>query len=84
MESSNPNSMAEEKELPTTNPSNEAHDKRRRIGFFLIGIGAFLCVFGFLITMVMISQGANFNVALYGATGVGGVSLFGGLVAVMG
>ncbi len=84
MESSNPNSKAEDKESLKTNPSTEAHDKRRRIGFFLIGIGAFLCVFGFLITMVMISQGANFNVALYSTTGLGGVSLLGGLVAVLG
>ncbi len=32
----------------------------------------------------MISQGANFNVALYSTTGLGGVSLLGGLVAVLG
>lgn len=83
METSNSISKAEEKETLTSYAQTETHSKRRRIGFFLIAIGVFLCVFGFLITMFMMSHGANFNVALYGATGLGGVSLFGGLVAVM-
>jgi len=82
MESSNLSS--EEKEKLTTSHLTEKHDKRRRLGFFLIAIGAFLCVFGFLITMILISKGVNFNLALYGATGLGGVTLFGGLVAVLG
>ena len=59
-------------------------EKRRRIGFALVGVGAFLCIFGFLITLLMLQQGMNFNVALYGATGLGGGMLLGGLFAIMG
>lgn len=58
-------------------------ERRRRIGFLMVGIGAFLCVFGFLITLVLLQNEVNFNVALYGATGLGGLLLFAGMVAIM-
>lgn len=83
METPTINPKEEENQRITQSSENVALSKRRKIGFFLIAIGAFLCVFGFLITMLMISQGVNFNVALYSTTGLGGVSLLGGLVAVM-
>lgn len=59
-------------------------EKRRKLGFFLIAAGAFLCVFGFLVTLLLLDQGVNFNVAMYGTTGAGGIMLLGGLVAVLG
>jgi len=58
-------------------------ERRRKIGFLLVGAGAFLCVFGFLITLVLLQNEVNFNVALYGATGLGGLLLFAGMVAIM-
>jgi hypothetical protein len=67
----------------TTAPKKAEHDKRRRIGFLLIAIGTFLCIFGFLATLFLLQHEVNFNVALYGATGVGGVLLFAGLIAVL-
>jgi len=59
-------------------------ERKRRIGFFLVAMGAFLCIFGFLITMLLLAQGVNFNLALYGATGLGGGMLLGGMIAIMG
>lgn len=57
---------------------------RRKIGTLLLVVGSLLCVFGFLITMVLLQHEVNFNLALYGATGLGGAMLLGGLVAIMG
>jgi hypothetical protein len=59
-------------------------EKRRRLGFVLLGAGAFLCVFGFVITMFLLQHEVNFNLALYGTTGAGGAMLLGGLVALLG
>jgi hypothetical protein len=36
-----------------------------------------------MITLVLLQNEVNFNVALYGATGLGGLLLFAGMVAIM-
>jgi len=76
MEISNLNTKAEK-------ANNANLERRRKIGFLMVGAGAFLCVFGFLITLILLQNEVNFHVALYGATGVGGLLLFGGMVAIM-
>ena len=84
MVSSNLNLKEEEiqKSLPSTESETQA--KRRRIGVFMVATGAFLCVFGFLITMFLLQHGVNFNLALYGTTGFGGSLLLGGMIAILG
>lgn len=65
-------------------PTSSSLEKRRKLGFLLVALGAFLCVLGFVITLLLLDQGVNFNVAMYGTTGAGGALLLGGLVAVLG
>ena len=84
METPSLDSKAEETTKAIQTPENSELAKRRRIGVFMVAVGAFLCVFGFLITLFLLQHEVNFNVALYGATGFGGVLLFGGMVAIMG
>ncbi len=75
---------ADETHTTVTNTETPELAKRRRIGIFMVAVGAFLCIFGFLITLFLLQHEANFNFALYGATGFGGTLLLGGMVAVLG
>ncbi len=84
MVSSNLDLKEEEKESITPSTESETQAKRRRIGVFMVAAGAFLCVFGFLITMFLLQHGFNFNLALYGTTGFGGSLLLGGMIAILG
>ena len=84
MVSSNLDLKEEEKEITTPSTETETQAKRRRIGVFMVATGAFLCVFGFLITMFLLQHGFNFNLALYGTTGFGGSLLLGGMIAILG
>lgn len=69
----------------TTQPAlNPTGSQRRKAGVIMVAVGAFLCVFGFLITMMLIQHEVNFNFALYGTTGLGGSLLLGGMVAILG
>ena len=63
--------------------NSKVQERRRRIGFLMVAIGALLCIFGFMLTLFLLQHDVNFNVALYGATGFGGCLLFGGLVAIL-
>lgn len=60
------------------------NSQRRKVGVAMVVIGAFLCLFGFLITMFLIQHEVNFSMALYGTTGLGGTLLLGGMVAILG
>lgn len=84
MEAPMRDSKVEEANTAIKISENPEFAKRRRIGFFMVGVGAFLCIFGFLITLFLLQHEANFSVALYGATGLGGTLLFAGLVAIVG
>ncbi len=63
---------------------NMGNSQRRKVGVAMVVIGAFLCLFGFLITMFLIQHEVNFSMALYGTTGLGGTLLLGGMVAILG
>ncbi len=84
MDTSAINSEVTESVKDIENPEKEKHEKRRRLGIVMVVIGSFLCVFGFLITMFLLQHEVNFSVALYGTTGLGGLLLLGGMVAIMG
>ena len=84
METPGPPISIKKTESIIESPAPVQHDKRRRIGFLMAGIGAFLCVFGFLITLFLLQHDVDFGLALYGTTGLGGTLLFGGLVAILG
>ena len=84
MDTSAINSEVTESVKGIENAEKEKLEKRRKMGVILVVIGSFLCVFGFLITMFLLQHEVNFNVALYGTTGLGGMMLLGGMIAIMG
>lgn len=84
METSTLHPKAEEKHKLIEPSVNAALAKRRKLGTLMVVAGAFLCVFGFLVTLFLLQHEINFNLALYGATGLGGVLLLGGMVAILG
>jgi len=59
--------------------SNKFEKKRKR-GFLLIGIGSFLLVFGFVLTVIMYHNGMPIELAMYGPTMIGALLLMGGLI----
>lgn len=60
------------------------YEKRKKIGLLLVGAGAFLCVVGFMLTLLLSQNHGSFNFALYGMTSAGAMSLFGGLACIIG
>jgi hypothetical protein len=74
----------EERSEATVVLNKLSNARRRKMGTAMVLAGAFLCVFGFAITMVLLQHEVNFGVALYGATGLGGTLLLGGMVAILG
>lgn len=84
METTAENKGIEEAVKLIENPEKEKLEKRRKMGVILVVVGSFLCVFGFLITMFLLQHEVNFNVALYGTTGLGGTMLLGGMIAILG
>jgi hypothetical protein len=56
------------------------YEKKRKRGFLLIGIGSFLLVFGFVLTVIMYHNGMPIELAMYGPTMVGALFLLGGLI----
>ncbi len=59
---------------------SKINENKRRRGFLLIGIGGFLLVFGFLITVLLYHQGMAIETAMYVPTIVGVLLVMGGLI----
>lgn len=58
--------------------------RRMRSGTFIVMLGCFLCLTGFLITMYLMQQDADFHSVLYVTTGLGGLFILGGAALMMG
>jgi hypothetical protein len=64
----------------TTGFTSNKFESRRKRGFLLIGVGSFLLIFGFLLTVIMYHNGMPIGLAMYGPTIAGALLVMGGLV----
>lgn len=60
------------------------YEKRKKIGMLLLGLGAILCIAGFMFTLLLSHEHASFNFALYGMTSAGATGLMAGLACIIG
>lgn len=56
--------------------------KRRHRGIVLAGIGSFILIFGFILSIILFHAGMSIDIALFGPTSVGAIILIWGMAEI--